>query len=307
MPRDHGRYEKAHDVNALRTLLDGIVDYAGLFPPAALDMTTAVRNYASYLAERDAWMLGRFVVPIGRLGELDAVPGGFPATPEHPWRLAALAGMEPHVDRARAFNAEHRRRATIDVLETKASSVEEIDRIAAATGRDFTTFVELPSASDLEPLLAAIKRRGLSAKIRTGGVVADAFPSAELVMRFIRSCLRAGVPFKATAGLHHPVRATYRLTYDAGGPTGIMFGYLNVFVAAALMASGLNDDEAVRVLDERDPNAFVLRAHTVAWRGHVITADEARRVREHVAVSFGSCSFREPVDELKALALAPTQ
>lgn len=307
MPRDHGRYEKAHDVNALRTLLDGIVDYAGLFPPAALDMTTAVRNYASYLAERDAWMLGRFVVPIGRLGELEAVPGGFPATLEHPWRLAALAGsvIEPDVQRAQSFNAEHRHRAAIDVLEVKATSVEEIDRIAAAAGREFTTFVELPSASDLEPLLAAIKRRGLSAKIRTGGVVADAFPSAELVMRFIRSCLRAGVPFKATAGLHHALRAKYRLTYDAGGPTGVMFGYLNVFVAAALMASGLNDDDAVRVLDERDPNAFELRAHTVAWRGHVITTDEARRVRERVAVSFGSCSFREPVDELKALA--PTQ
>ncbi len=291
-------------MNALRALLGGIVDYAGLFPPAALDMASAVRNYASYLAERDAWMLGRFVIPVARLGELDRIPGGLPSAPERAWRLAALGGasIEADVERARAFNAEHRR-AIIDVLEVKATSVEEIDRIAMAVGSDFTTFVELPSAADLAPLLAAIKRRGLSAKIRTGGVVADVFPSAELVARFIRACLRAGVAFKATAGLHHPVRASYRLTYDAGGPTGMMFGYLNVFLAAALMASGLNDDDAIRLLDERDPDAFDLRAGTVGWRGRVITVDDARRVREHVAVSFGSCSFREPVDELKALAL----
>jgi hypothetical protein len=143
----------------------------------------------------------------------------------------------------------------------------------------------------------------LNAKLRTGGVVADAFPSSELVARFIRACLRAGVPFKATAGLHHPVRASYRLTYEAGGPTGVMFGYLNVFLAAALMATGLDDADAIRLLDERDPDAFELRTDSIGWRGHVLTAAEVRRARERVAVSFGSCSFREPVDELKPLTL----
>jgi hypothetical protein len=294
-------------VSAVRTLLGGIVDYAGLFPPAALDMTSAVRNYASYIGDRDAWMLGRFVIPIARLGELESVPEVLSSS-EHPWRLAALAGpaIEDDVQRARAFNAAHGRRAAIDVLEAKATSVDEIDRIGRAAARDFTTFVELPSAADLDPLLAAIKRHALSAKIRTGGVVADAFPSAELVVRFIRACLRRGVPFKATAGLHHPVRATYRLTYAPDAPTGVMFGYLNVFVATALMAFGLSDDDAIRLLEERDPDAFELRADAVGWRGHVITAADAQRVRERIAVSFGSCSFREPVDELKALVLTPT-
>lgn len=289
-------------------LLDGIVDYAGLFPPAALDMPTAVRNYASYLGDADAWMLGRFVIPVSRLDELDAVPNGLPSAPTHPWRLAALvgAGIETDIARARAFNASHARRATIDVLEAKATSIEEIHRIGVAAGDDLTTFVELPAAADLDPLLAAAKQHGLFAKIRTGGVVADAFPSAELVARFIRACLRAGVPFKATAGLHHPIRAAYRLTYDTGAPSGVMFGYLNVFLAAALMANGLSDADAVRLLGERDPDAFELHAGAVGWHGHRLTPDAARRVRERVAVSFGSCSFREPVDELRALALAAT-
>jgi hypothetical protein len=85
-----------------------------------------------------------------------------------------------------------------------------------------------------------------------------------------------------------------------------MFGYLNVFLAAALMANGLGDADVVRLLEERDPDAFELAPDAVGWRGHTITAEEAQRVRDTVAVSFGSCSFREPVDELRALSLTPT-
>jgi hypothetical protein len=296
-------------VNALRTLLDGIVDYAGLFPPASLDMSSAVRNYASYLTDADAWMLGRFVIPAARLAELDNVPGGLPAAPIRPWRLAALVGadIEADVQLVRGFNATHRSRASVDVLEAKATSSDEIHRIAAATRGDFATFVELPAAADVVRLLGAVKAHGFSAKLRTGGVIPDAFPSAQLVVQFIRACLDAGVPFKATAGLHHPIRATYRLTYDASAPVGVMFGYLNVFLAAALMANGLSDADAVRLLEERDADAFELRADAVGWRGHTLKNDAARRVREGVAVSFGSCSFREPVDELKALSLTPTR
>ena len=54
------------------------------------------------------------------------------------------------------------------------------------------------------------------------------------VVRFIRRCIEADVRFKATAGLHHPLRAEFPLTYDAGAPVGAMFGYLNVFLAAGI-------------------------------------------------------------------------
>ncbi|MGH7619150.1 MAG: hypothetical protein ACREPM_18165 [Gemmatimonadaceae bacterium] len=291
-------------MNAARTLLGGIVDYAGLFPPAALDMPAAVRNYASYLADSDAWMLGRFVVAIARLPEL---ADELPRAPDRPWSLTALAGadVEHDVESARQFNARHAGRAAIDVLELKAVSIEGIERIAVTVDAHFTTFVELSVSANLEASVARLRHHRLCAKIRTGGVVADAFPSAEVVARFIRACLREGVPFKATAGLHHPIRAAYRLTYDAGAANGVMFGYLNVFLAAALMANGLSDAAAERLLEERDAAAFELGDDRVGWRGHSLSADDARRVRERVAVSFGSCSFREPVDELKALALAP--
>src|SRR5262249_45167684 len=123
-------------------------------------------------------------------------------------------------------------------------------------------------------------------------------------IRFMRACLNADVAFKATAGLHHPLRAEYRLTYEPAAPTGVMYGYLNVFLAAALLADGLSDADAVRALEERDSNAFTFAPGSVVWRGHAVTAELAHRVRERVAVSFGSCSFREPVDELHQLTTA---
>jgi hypothetical protein len=72
------------------------------------------------------------------------------------------------------------------------------------------------------------------------------------------------------------------------------------------MANGLSNADSVLVLNERDADAFELRGDSLGWRGHTLNADAIRRVRESVAISFGSCSFREPVDELRALALAPT-
>jgi len=287
-------------MSALRALLGGIVDYAGLFPPAALDMPAAVRNFAEYRHDADAWMLGRFVVPVARLDELAAARG--PLLQEHDvWRLTAILGTDPEGDvtRVREFNRQHVGTSIVDSLEGVLSTPEDIERISAAIGDEFELFVELPGDRDLAPLIAALARAGVHGKIRTGGVTQAAIPPAVAVVRFIRACLDAGVSFKATAGLHHPFRAEYRLTYDANSPTGLMYGYLNVFLASALMAEGLSDADAVRVLEERDLHAFEISESRIGWRGHSVTADQATKIRRQVALSFGSCSFREPVDELR--------
>jgi hypothetical protein len=228
------------------------------------------------------------------------------ADASHEWRLTALIGtdIEADTERARAFNVAHKGSAAIDSLEVKVATPDDVRRAAGVAGSDFVVFAEVPLNVEPAPLIAAIKQAGINAKVRTGGVTADAIPTPEAIVRFMRACVDAGVPFKATAGLHHPLRAEYPLTYDTGAPTGVMFGYLNVFLAAALMANGLSDADAVRLLDERDAHAFDVTAGAVTWSGHRLTIEHARHAREHVAVSFGSCSFREPVDELRALALA---
>lgn len=306
------RYDREHTAeveqvrgarsDALRALMHGVVDYAGLFPPAALDMLSAVREYEKYRTSPDAWMLGRFVVPAGRLAELaDALDAVHPAGPGA-WSVTALYGanVAADVDRVREFNASGRN-ALIDTLEGKVATDNDVLAVAALAGDDFSVYVELPVANDPVGLVDAAHRAGVRAKIRTGGVTPDAFPTATQIIRFMRRCLAAGVPFKATAGLHHPLRAEYPLTYADDAQRGTMYGYLNVFLAAAFLAQGLSDADAARVLEERDASAFRFLADAILWRGRSIDAATLADARQHAATSFGSCSFREPVDDLRSL------
>ena len=82
------------------------------------------------------------------------------------------------------------------------------------------------------------------------GITKDAFPKTSELIRFLRGCVQAGLPFKATAGLHHPLRAEYRLTYAPDSPTGVMFGFLNLFLATAFLRAGMAESEAARLLEE---------------------------------------------------------
>ncbi len=294
----------------LRPLLAGSIDYAGLFPPAGLDMPSAVRQYAEYRAGPDAWALGRFVVPVARLAELEreAEPLA-PRDPASPWRLTTLLGAEAAVD-LKALGEFNRHHAapdaaalSADVVEAKAGSVEAVNRLLAAMPRWVQAYVEIPLDRDPAPLVAVIARHGARAKARTGGVTAEAFPTAEQILRFLRACTAAGVPFKATAGLHHPLRAEYRLTYAADSARGTMFGFLNVFLTAALLRRGLADGDALRLLEERSAEAFRFSADAIEWRGHRLDRAAVEEARTAGIVAFGSCSFVEPVGELRALGI----
>lgn len=236
---------------SLRVLLERLIDYAGLFPPAALSMQDAVRNYARYRDGEHAWALGRFVVPQERVGE---VPEEFPLS-------------------------------VLGVDEVKASTVEELEAIKPGT------FVELADRA----LIGELAVRGLRAKIRTGGLVADAFPSAAEIAQFLRACKEAGIAFKATAGLHHPLRCVRSLTYEPDAPTGTMHGFVNVFLAAAML------EHAEEILAEEDPRAFSFDDEGASWREHRVTTDALATMRREFAISFGSCSFEEPMNDLREL------
>ncbi|MEK9136931.1 MAG: hypothetical protein AAB393_07400, partial [Bacteroidota bacterium] len=166
-----------------------------------------------------------------------------------------------------------------------------------------TTYFEVPVEPDPSPLIEAISEVGARAKVRTGGVTADAFPSSISLARFICACADAGVPFKATAGLHHPIRSTYRLTYDPASPTGMMFGFLNVFIAAGVALAGGHPNDVVAALEEQSPSAFHFDGNEITWRGHRIGLLQIGSVRSELAIAFGSCSFVEPLEDLKSLKL----
>jgi hypothetical protein len=290
---------------SIRTLLAEIVDYAGLFPPAALEMKQVVANYAQYREDPNAWMLARLIVPVARLAEFESAEPVLPREAAPPWRLSALAGADLAADLAaiEAFNARHSAATLhIDTIELKACSLAEIRAAKRMLPNWLIAYVELPIGDDPRPFVAELAELGLRGKVRTGGVLPALFPPAADLLRFMAACIAVGLPFKATAGLHHPIRAAYRLTYVPNSAQGMMYGYLNVFLTAAFLQAGLALNEALDMLQERDPAAFQFEDRGVTWRGRRLTNTQLAQARQR-AIAFGSCSFREPVDELVALGL----
>ena len=154
------------------------------------------------------------------------------------------------------------------------------------------------------PWMAAVAAAGARAKIRSGGITADAFPSSADVARFLATARRHGLALKATAGLHHPLRGEYRLTYEDDSPQGTMHGFLNVFLAAAgLWSDQLDEAGARELLDERNADAFLVEADGIRWRDLVIDRVALGAGRQNFALSYGSCSFAEPVEDLQGLGL----
>jgi hypothetical protein len=298
---------------ALQVLLAGVVDYAGLFPPAALDMAAATASYARYLGDPASRMLGRFVVPVVRLREFDDAAAALLPRGDgsEPWRLSALPGpdLAADIDLALKFNCRHWSEseighAVIDTLEIKASVPDEILAAASIMPRQFTPFFEIPVATDPSELVKSIKRAGAFAKARTGGLTADAFPGASHIARFMIRCREAGVAFKLTAGLHHPLRASYRLTYTDDAPIGTMYGYLNMFIAAALAWDGASEEVVLSALLVTAIDQFHFTDLAITFRDRSLDLDAISGARDNFIISFGSCSFREPVDELAALSIS---
>lgn len=278
---------------ALRAALSGLIDYAGLFPPASLDMRTAVRNYLDYRSQEHAWMLGAFLVELSQLDDLrqaagEALPG---------LRLSVLAA--PDAD----FNAIARYRKSglcIEAVEIKCCEPLRIARTCELLPEEVQCYVEIPIAEGSTSNVDAIASVGVRAKLRMGGVMAEAFPTARQVAERMYLLADRSVAFKATAGLHHAVRSEHRLTYAQDSPSGVMHGFLNVLCAAAALRFGAGVEDAVRILEERDVPAFVITDDEIGVHDFRWTAEQVREVRQFFT-SFGSCSFGEPVQDLEAL------
>jgi len=141
------------------------------------------------------------------------------------------------------------------------------------------------------------------AKVRTGGLTPDAIPEAEVIAGFLLKAAARRLPFKATAGLHHPIRSLHKLTYEAESPTAMMHGFINVFAAAAFAWHGGDGETLVNVLNEEDASAFEFSDDEMAWRQLRLSTAQIRDARRNFAHSFGSCSFEEPVEDLRKLEL----
>jgi hypothetical protein len=261
-----------------RELLAGLIDHAPLFPPASMALGDALAADARARGGAEAWMLGRFICPATKLEELVEAAGGAHALPA----LSVVVDCDVHVGLGEAAASG----ARVELVELRAARSDDLrEAVDRALGGHVTIYVEGADPGSLG--------QGLGAKVRCGGATADAFPPPEAVAEFVARCVRAGVPFKATAGLHHPIRHV-----EAG--TGFpKHGFLNLLAAAcAAHAEGAGENELTGLLAEEDAGAVL------AALGR-FDAAAVKATRASLFHAYGSCSFAEPVEDLKALGLLP--
>ncbi|HSU31151.1 MAG TPA: hypothetical protein VLJ11_07935 [Bryobacteraceae bacterium] len=277
-------------MRSIETLLRGLIDYAGLFPPASLDLSSAAANYRTYLGQRYSWALGRFVVPLSLLNNFAAHREGITdhslSILGEPEQLSRLNSPAPRAS----------------VFEVKTKTPTEVASLRKALPVQ-TIFLEAHDGKWTSELFEAVAAADAGAKIRTGGINASNFPSPHEIVAFMKGCRRAKIPWKATAGLHHPFPGVHPLRYEPDSPSAMMHGFVNVFLAATLIYCSEAECVATALLNEQSPAAFVFDHDGVTWRGYRLTTSQLRDTREQFAISFGSCSFTEPISDLQDLGL----
>jgi hypothetical protein len=281
-------------MTAIETLLAGLFDYAGLYPPASLDLRSAANIYLRYRRSKHSAALGRFILNLDRADEFRSIVGDSLA--EFP--LSAIA--PENIDCA--VLAQHIGSGLrIESLEIKCSEPSAIERITRQLPQNVVAYFEVPIHADSLPALEAIRAAGARAKIRMGGVVPEAIPSTPDVAQMLKTLADLRLPFKATAGLHHPLRSKQALTYHPQSPTGVMHGFINLSGAAAVAFFGGDVEEAKRLLTEEDPAAWKVSADSLHWRNQSWSADQLATLRREFFIGIGSCSFEEPIHDLESL------
>ena len=312
--------------SSVKTLLNGLFDYAGLFPPAALTFPDALDEYLAHRAEADDWMLGPFVMPVSRFEELEALADRIPDGSPLPLQLLPppAATMERVTDtltdglrEVEAFTERMKGRVTVAGFEWKLPADALVDAATAVTSLtrveslfresafpDAPRYIEIIRGEDFAarvPLFflalgAQSNPEGIRAKIRCGGMNEADFPSSAELATFLHAALRTGYPFKATAGLHHPVR------HFNEAQQVMMHGFLNVFFAVTIgRANQLDAATIASILDDTDPGHFVFTGSGIAWNDWTATTTEFIRDRRTLCMSIGSCSFDEPREDLRRL------
>jgi hypothetical protein len=293
---------------SVRLLLNDIIDYAGLFPPSQVSMSEAVLNYATYRHSNYGWMLGRFILPVSRLDEFyESALEFLPRKRESAWKLSVLAGEDINatVRSIVEFNRKHSERAVCEILEVKANTVSKIENTVSLLPKAVIPYFEIaPVGRTFVDLVATLGIKKLRAKIRTGGVTREEFPATRDIIRFVRTCMAANVPFKATAGLHHPIRCFKPLTYAPDAPQGTMHGFLNVLMMTGFARESFRVSLLEEIMEEEFEEVFEFVDGGVSWRGsHLLTLSHIERLRVRGMHSFGSCSFDEPVADLQEMGI----
>ena len=274
----------------MTTLFDGLLDDAAVFPPGNLPLAEAVPAHLEHRRAPYAALVGAFVVAAA---DLDALADATRELDEGALAVSLTVPAPDAVEAAlrRAAGVRGARLVGIEVAVPAAVAAGTVVRtldgaLGDAVGdRDLRVFVELPRDERRDRLVEKLSDSPYLAKLRTGGVRADLHPGEAELAAAVSGLVAAGVPFKATAGLHHAVRTT-------DPATGFeQHGFLNLLAATAAARGGADCRDVADVLAQREEAAVVAT---------VRDADPA--VRE-LFCSFGTCSVVDPVADLARLGL----
>jgi hypothetical protein len=289
---------------SLRNFMTGLIDYAGLFPPAGLDIDTAVRNYAGYLMSENGWMLGRFIIPSSQLHHVALHPGlrcsvivSPVVSQEELDRLGAFKGCVEMVEVRLPDIAGSSGRYSDHLLQIKS-------RLRQAGLQNVQLFIEGGDVEDIAPPFSTFNNRhsggkvikNVGYKLRCGGLGKQDFPSPEKVAEVITICRDHDIPIKFTAGMHYPLR-----NYSADIEV-MQHGFINIFGAALLCwGCDLSTGETAECLCDETADHFHFTEEGFSWKNRTISTSEIKRLRQGKVISFGSCSFTEPLEGLYSL------
>ena len=321
-------------VSSLRSLLSRVIDYAGMFPPAELPVGQALRNYAEYRGGEHSWALSRLVIGASTLEQIDLKASEFAAEAGAPWHLAVIGRggeelisclkvLQQEMRAISTFNQRNEGVASVDVIEMRMPPavmesgsdgvLELVERSSEAIATGATgmiPFFEIPYGArgpeELFGTLSALSKfntqwagpryHAVGAKIRTGGSSAEAFPSTRQLAFFVGACSKLHLPFKATAGLHHPLR---QRDESIGAE---VHGFVNVFVGVVLAdALKINLQTLIKVLESDQADDFLFKEDGLSWHGRDVTLEQIATARKDVGISYGSCSFTDPIEGLKSM------
>lgn len=273
--------------------LAGLFDYAGMFPPAELNLHAAVQAYREYQQGSHALALQCMVI---HAKDLDLLESALREDVRDLQLSVVAAGDDldavwKHLDHG----------MPIKMIEIKAAEPSQVARLKKMLPAGVEGYVELPMHLQDMRLVDTVTDAGLYAKLRMGGVVVEAFPSTAVVAAMLSELFKRGLAFKATAGLHHAVRGRYPLTYREDSARGTMHGFMNLLSAATLVWFGGEEDEVAQQLEEEGLLAWRVTEHSIRWRDCDWSADELREVRRNFLKSIGTCSFIEPMRDVEAL------
>jgi hypothetical protein len=260
-----------------------ILDYAGMFPPAKLPLADALENFRAYQHHEHADYLSRFVIPVGQVPDLPS-----------PTRLPLTVLVNPAEIKA-------------SVRELEADSIEvtwdegSLDLLESSFPGKI--FIELDWRKPYESQMAALSDRGprFGVKLRTGGVTPESIPPSKAIAEFLLAAARHRLPLKATAGLHGPV------PHDDPDVGARMHGFLNFFCAGFLAYGGRGDREAItNVLEDFSYEDFSFGERSMRCGTFEFSKQAIEQMRSRWLLSFGSCSFLEPVEHLEEHGLIRT-